>query len=496
MEDSRQNETLILNSELTDAQKRSVQRRVESGELFRISTGIATSLKEDQWGSLMQREKLRISSSLFPGAVISHKSAFNGLSGSTIHLVTTSKRREVELPNLKIISYPGSGPVSGDKKIGGRDLYFPSQARMFLDNLTRNDGDRNASRIEIEERLLQICEIQGEQKLLDLRNEIDEVANVIGRSSQGKDLERIIGVILGTRSVNSVSSPILRAAASGYDRDRVDLFDRLVTYFKIKPMPQVRDVASKGESLVNFGFLESYFSNFIEGTEFEIEEARRIVLEGGISLERPKDAHDITGVFSQIVDPGWRFQSLSSSVGAINQIIARHRDMMSARPETRPGEFKLVANKAGNTNFVQPRLVRGTLAEGVKRISDVEPGLARALYSMFLISEVHPFDDGNGRLARLVMNSELSQAGLCRIIVPTLFRENYLDCLRVLTREGDPSPFVKSMIEIQDWSSAFEYENLSQVIDDMSLCNAFQRSLVEYKLSLPVEKLDRFVRDI
>ena len=30
---------------------------------------------------------------------------------------------------------------------------------------------------------------------------------------------------------------------------------------------------------------------------------------------------------------------------------------------------------------------------------------------MFMMSEVHPFDDGNGRLAHLMMHAELVSAG-------------------------------------------------------------------------------------
>jgi len=70
--------------------------------------------------------------------------------------------------------------------------------------------------------------------------------------------------------------------------------------------------------------------------------------------------------------------------------------------------------------------------------------MARALLAMFLVAEVHPFTDGNGRLARLVMNAELSVVGASRIIVPTLCREEYLDCLRVLTRQGEPAPLFAS----------------------------------------------------
>ena len=90
---------------------------------------------------------------------------------------------------------------------------------------------------------------------------------------------------------------------------------------------------------------------------------------------------------------------------------------------------------------------------------------------MFLVSEVHPFTDGNGRLARLVMNAELSVVGACRIIIPTLFREEYLDCLRALTRDGDPAPFIAAMQKIQDWTAAFNYQNIDKVIDKMKACN-------------------------
>ena len=70
------------------------------------------------------------------------------------------------------------------------------------------------------------------------------------------------------------------------------------------------------------------------------------------------------------------------------------------------------------------------------------------------------FWDGNGHLARLVMNAELFAVGACRIIVPTLFREEYLDSLRALSRQSDATPF-------------------------MAACNAFERSPVQFRLLTP-----------
>ena len=83
------------------------------------------------------------------------------------------------------------------------------------------------------------------------------------------------------------------------------------------------------------------------------------------------------------------------------------------------------------------------------------------------------------------MNAELTAAGGCRIIVPTLYREQYLDCLRVLARNGQPEPFVKAMRHIQLWTAGFDYHDLDQVISDMRACNAFERSLVQHRLLMP-----------
>jgi Fic family protein len=48
-----------------------------------------------------------------------------------------------------------------------------------------------------------------------------------------------------------------------------------------------------------------------------------------------------------------------------------------------------------------------------------------------------PFADGNGRVARIMMNAELVAAGESRIIVPTIYRNNYLMALTALSQNGN-----------------------------------------------------------
>jgi fido (protein-threonine AMPylation protein) len=91
---------------------------------------------------------------------------------------------------------------------------------------------------------------------------------------------------------------------------------------------------------------------------------------------------------------------------------------------------------------------------------------------MFLISEVHPFDDGNGRLARLAMNAELSNAGQHRILVPIISRNDYLNGLRRLPREQDPRLLCRVLATLWRWSAQVDYSDLALARVDMDRTNA------------------------
>jgi hypothetical protein len=483
-------DTLVLYAELTPADVRAVQRRLASGELRRIVRGVVTRLSEDEWPALIARERIRVLAALFPQAVIGPRSAFIGggpTPEGTVYLTYTYTRR-VQLPGLTVQLVDGPWPALGDAQMMGRELYFPSPARVLLENLTitRASVAKSVGKADVEQRLIEICDARGEDALGTLRDEARVLAPALKLDRELEILDGLIGGVLGTRkSAMSTFAGKAMAADIPYDAHRVALFEKLAEQLRSVPLKQPAEVTKTERGRTHFAFLESYFSNFIEGTEFDVDDARAFVLEGKPITERPKDSHDIIGVFRQALNPGWGNQTLASGEPVLNQLRERHADQMKERPEVNPGEFKTRANRAGNTEFVAPRLVRGTLVEGSKFLPTVPPGTARALMAMFLVAEVHPFTDGNGRLARLTMNAELSVVKACRIIIPTLFREQYLDCLRVLTREGNPAPFLDAMQHIQEWTAAFDYEDLDKVIADMKACNAFQRSLTQFKLLAP-----------
>ncbi len=159
--------------------------------------------------------------------------------------------------------------------------------------------------------------------------------------------------------------------------------------------------------------------------------------------------------------------------------------MLERRPEVTPGEFKEHNNFAGKTRFVEQGSVRGTLHEGVKLASSVPEGLTRAVFYAFLVSDIQPFSDGNGRLSRLMMDAELSRVGLCRIIIPTLFHEQYVDAQRALTRRNDPAPVIRALSKIALWGTLFDYIDLHPSVAAMKVANAFEEEPREFRLLAP-----------
>lgn len=133
-------------------------------------------------------------------------------------------------------------------------------------------------------------------------------------------------------------------------------------------------------------------------------------------------------------------------------------------------------NHAGETYFVDYNLVKGTLRKGFEFYQALHEPFARAIMMLFMVSEVHPFNDGNGRISRIMMNAELTHAGEAKIIIPTVFRDDYILTLRRLTRQGDPEAIIRAMQRVHLFSSKLDAHNLTSMIEYLRSCNAFKRS--------------------
>jgi len=91
-----------------------------------------------------------------------------------------------------------------------------------------------------------------------------------------------------------------------------------------------------------------------------------------------------------------------------------------------------------------------------------------------MISEIHPFLDGNGRIARVMMNAELVKEKQTKIIIPTVYRDDYLGALRRLTRKKDPIVYVKMLQRAQEFSATIKANDMNETELHLEACNAFK----------------------
>lgn len=307
-----------------------------------------------------------------------------------------------------------------------------------------------------------------------VRSEARRVAPVIGRDEEFAELDKLIGALLGTREDKLATNQArARGAGAPFDPNRLALFEQLHAELRATALP-LRPARARGEEGdATRNFFEAYFSNFIEGTEFEVREAADIVFRNVIPRDRPEDAHDVIGTWRIVSDPIEMRRTPRTESDLFALLKTRHSILMEGRPDKSPGHFKQASNRAGQTVFVAPEDVEGTLARGFELAVSLEAPLARAIYMMFLISEVHPFADGNGRVARVMMNAELVAAGEERIIIPTIFRSNYLSGLKALSLNQHTRPLISTLDFAQKWVAAMPWGELHSTQAALDHCNAF-----------------------
>ena len=463
------------------ALNRQIRGARQRGELREVATRIYSSDLTTPPEALIRKNWLPVVQHLFFGALISHRSQLEGQPSTEGHLFLTYKyTRNVELPGLVVHLLEGPGPLPGDAPFGDGRLLFASEARGLLENLqparVRKGGVSKVLPIErVEERLEMVLRIRGEEGLNVLRDQAREVAEMLGWSTELALLQRIVGALLTTQSSKVLTSPVARARALGlpFDAGRVALFTTLLSALHAAVLPQRLDPAPVAPPFYTVAFFEAYFSNFIEGTEFQVDEAHRMVETGQLVGGRHADSHDVLATYqlcSNVAEMRMVPQSAEDLLAILQR---RHAQLLRARPDKRPGQWKEYANQAGLTSFVDPDLVRGTLHQGFKLYRGLREPLARALFMMFLVSEVHPFDDGNGRLARLMMNAELVSAGQCRIIITTHAREGYLDALRRLSRQSEPSLYIRTLSGAQQFVAGLQPSSYESVKAQLEKQNAF-----------------------
>ncbi len=229
------------------------------------------------------------------------------------------------------------------------------------------------------------------------------------------------------------------------------------------------DAEAEARIMQKFRLDWNFHSNNLEGNSLTYGETKALILFGITAQGKPlKDHFEITGHNEAI---NWILEIVKDKtpltekfVRELHTLLLKETSYKEAKtPEGKPtrrkievGKYKTQPNHVltvtGETfYFAAPEETPAKMQELVewfrkeKEKSDVNPIILAALFHYRFI-RIHPFDDGNGRVARILMNFILMQFGYPPVIIKTEDKENYYAVLR-LADAGELEPSIEYITE-------------------------------------------------
>lgn len=211
----------------------------------------------------------------------------------------------------------------------------------------------------------------------------------------------------------------------------------------------------------------TYSSNALEGNSLTLSETK-ILLEDGITVGgKPiRDCYEATGhakAYDYMLSLA-RSGELLLTEDTIRRLhfLFYHGIDPDAAGAYRSGQVFITG-----TEYVPPAAeevptLMAAFVEELRRKRDTLHPVELAAWAHRRLVDIHPFQDGNGRTARLLMNLILVNKGYCVVSIPPVFRYEYISALQQAQRGSNPSDaaFIRLIAECEleaqkDWCRMF-----------------------------------------
>ena len=192
----------------------------------------------------------------------------------------------------------------------------------------------------------------------------------------------------------------------------------------------------------------AYTSNAIEGNTLTRKETALVIEEGitgGIKpLKDYIEAQNHAKAFDFILG-----EFANHKVTSENTVLEIHKIILNGINDADAGSYRSVRVYISGSRTVlpNPMKVPDLMAEFGKWLRNIEISAEKAIEAHYKLVTIHPFVDGNGRTARLLMNLILLQAGYCPIIIRPRDRKRYLNILENRQTKEETEPYNKFMLE-------------------------------------------------
>ena len=227
-----------------------------------------------------------------------------------------------------------------------------------------------------------------------------------------------------------------------------------------RPLPS--DVLNRIEQKLRIE--SNYHSNAVEGNSLTLGETRSLILHGLTAHGKPMRDHlDIEGHDEAVkaMEDAVRRDELLNEVFIRNlhKVLLKEPyendaitpDGQRVKRRIAIGEYKTQPNNVRTSTgeiyyFTPPDQVKpamGDLIDWYRRQEDEgEHPIVIAATFHYRFIRIHPFDDGNGRMARLLMNMILIKHGYTVAVVPVEERDQYIGMLEQVDKTEDLVEFI------------------------------------------------------
>ena len=190
----------------------------------------------------------------------------------------------------------------------------------------------------------------------------------------------------------------------------------------------------------------AYTSNNIEGNTLTRKETRLVIEEDITSSSKPfvhyQEAVNHAKAFDYIID-------ILKSKATINEntVLEIHKRLLSGIDDYNAGFYRNCPVRISGSRVILPNPMKvpdlmkefwGKYKSSTK-IEDI-------IKTHLDFVSIHPFSDGNGRCARLLMNLLLMQNGFCPIIIRPRDRKRYINSIEKAQLTDDIDDYMKFMV--------------------------------------------------
>ena len=214
----------------------------------------------------------------------------------------------------------------------------------------------------------------------------------------------------------------------------------------------------------------AYTSNAIEGNALTREETTLVIEEGVTSGSKPlkhyQEARNHALAYEYVLNAAQNETTVTE-----NTVLALHKIILSGINDSNAGFYRSVKVRISGSATILPNPVKvpdlmADFDAWLKTNTTDEP--MKAFEAHYRLVSIHPFTDGNGRTARLLMNLMLLENGFAPVIIRPRDRKRYLSALETYQTTENGEPYRKFMLDALSRSLTAAIDLLDVEKEDVS----------------------------